>query len=119
MHTLVLKQLQQPTQVERLLHEVVKGVGMVPANAHLIRDHDSVSAAFRRTILQATNLRQTWASWADEHEHVWLFVAEMPLALSRERGTPVLQVDVYREDGEMHETGRWVNSEGKWSRCAD
>jgi hypothetical protein len=118
--TLVLQALQQPTQVERLLHEVVESVGLVPTDAYPIRDRDNLPAAMQRIILRATNLRQCWAYWADGHEHAWLFVAELPLSRSRERGAPVLQLDVYREDGEMHDTGRWVAfSEGTWQRCAD
>jgi hypothetical protein len=116
--TLVLQALQQPTHLEQMLHGVVEGVGLVPADAFPIRDRDSLSAPLQRIFLRAMNLRQSWAAWADEHGHVWLFVAEMPMSLSRERGAPVLQLDVYREDGDMHDTGQWVNHGDNWSRSA-
>lgn len=36
---------------------------------------------------------------------------------SRERGAPVLQVDLYDEAGELKDAGIWVtDQEGKWTR---
>ena len=56
------------------------------------------------------------ACWADSY-HGWLFTCEMSLPLSRERGAPVLQVDLYDEAGELKDTGIWVTDpEGKWTR---
>jgi hypothetical protein len=42
----------------------------------------------------------------------------MSLPLFRERGAPVLQVDLYDEAGELKDAGIWmIDPEGKWSRC--
>jgi hypothetical protein len=42
----------------------------------------------------------------------------MSLPLSRERGAPVLRVDLYDEAAELKDAGVWVtDQEGKWTRC--
>jgi hypothetical protein len=44
----------------------------------------------------------------------------MSLALSRERGAPVLLVNRYAESGELKDAGSWMTDhDGKWRRCAD
>jgi hypothetical protein len=44
----------------------------------------------------------------------------MSLALSRERGMPVLEINDYSEQGELRETGFWTHDkQGSWHRCAD
>jgi hypothetical protein len=44
----------------------------------------------------------------------------MSLALSRERGAPVLQVNRYEESGELKDAGSWMTDhDGTWRRCAD
>jgi hypothetical protein len=43
----------------------------------------------------------------------------MSLALSRECGSPVLDVKVYREDGKLQDSDCWLaDGDGKWRRCA-
>jgi hypothetical protein len=44
----------------------------------------------------------------------------MSLPLSRERGTPVLSINRYGEDGELKDAGAWlVGPDGFWQRCAE
>jgi hypothetical protein len=44
----------------------------------------------------------------------------MSLALSRERGAPVLLVRQYNEDAGITDSGTWrFDAEGAWTRCAD
>jgi hypothetical protein len=43
----------------------------------------------------------------------------MSLALSCERGVPVLLVNAYGEDAELTDSGVWrYDLSGTWSRCA-
>ncbi|HYM42423.1 MAG TPA: hypothetical protein VET46_06615 [Steroidobacteraceae bacterium] len=51
---------------------------------------------------------------------MWLFVCEMSLALSRERGSPVIVVRQYNEDADVTDSGTWrFDTLGAWTRCAD
>jgi hypothetical protein len=118
--TLLQQGLQQPTQVDKLLHEFACTTGELPPDAAPLRDRSELPTALRRLTTMATNVGQSWDAWADGLGHVWLFVGEISLPQSRERGAPVLQVDVYNEVGEMLEAGRWLpDHHGRWRRCAE
>jgi hypothetical protein len=44
----------------------------------------------------------------------------MSLALSRERGAPVLQVSHFGDGGTIEDSGCWMaDQKGKWQRCED
>jgi hypothetical protein len=69
--------------------------------------------------MQAVKVGKMWSCWA-HGKQTWLFTAEMSLPLSRERGAPVLQVDLYRDDGSQRESATLMPDEtGKWQRCPD
>ena len=52
----------------------------------------------------------------DTHE-THLFTREMSLALSRERGTPVLIVNRYNDKAELKHAGGWLaDPKGKWRK---
>ena len=60
------------------------------------------SDVIRDRVLKADREGDSWECWA-EPDLVSLFVAEMSLTLSRERGSPVLRVYRYQSDGQMQE----------------
>lgn len=116
--TLRLRTLQQPSHVERLLENLVSHAELVPPGAHPLRDLASVPRELRSAAIQATKHGRAWSCWEHDFRN-WMFTAEMSLALSRERGRPVLQVDVHDENGFRH-SGLWMaDRDGKWSRCGD
>lgn len=56
----------------------------------------------------------------DERSRQRLFTAEMSVALSRERGAPVLELHAYSEYAELLEAGFWAqDKQGNRQRCAD
>ncbi len=116
--TLRLRSLQQPSHIERLLENLISHSELVPPGAYPVRDLKSVPRELRGTAIQAMEQGRVWSCW--EHtSHNWMFVGEMSLALSRERGRPVLKVDVLDDRG-FRDSGLWMaDRDGKWSRCGD
>jgi hypothetical protein len=116
--TVRLRNLQKPAHIERLLENLVSHTELVPQGAYPVRDLKSVPRELRNIATHATKHGRTWSCW--EHNfHNWMFTAEMSLALSRERGRPVLQVDVHDDRG-FRDSGLWMTDrDGKWSRCGD
>ncbi len=119
METLRLRKIQQPSQVERLLEAYVTRGSFLPEGAYQIRDPEALPSKLRQILTQATGKGEVWACWS-YGVRTWLFTGEMSLPLSRERGTPVLHVNLYAEDGELKEAGTWMAAPaGKWQRCGD
>lgn len=111
--------MQQPSKVDALLREVVRERGALPADAYEIGDLGEVPASLRRIVQIAAHFGRSCSCWKDDRNRHFLFVGEMSLELSRERGVPVLQVDQYGEDGLMSST-KWVaDHQGKWQRCGE
>jgi len=119
LETLRLTKLQQsPSHIKRLLESLVVRARLVPENAYQVRLAAAVPKELRGRAELEDKAGRVWACWA-LGLHAWLFTAEMAFALSRARGTPVLQVDVYDEGG-IKESGLWMhNLDGTWQRCAD
>ena len=117
MESVRLRKIQEPSQLERLLESYVSRGDLIAKDAFQIRATRALSPQLQRVVARATQKGRVWACWADSH-HTWLFTCEMSPPLSRERGAPVLQVEVYDEAGELKESGTWVSDqEGKWLRC--
>lgn len=119
METLRLRTIQQPSRVERLLEAFVTRTSLLPEGAYQIRDPDCLPSDLRRTLIRETEKGHVWGCWA-RGLRTWLFTCELPLASSRERGAPILQVNLYDEVGQLKEAGTWVTDHaGKWHRCAE
>lgn len=119
METLRLRTIRQPSRVERLLEAFVTRTSLLPEGAYQIRDPDSLPSDLRRTLVRETEKGHVWGCWAGGLR-TWLFTCELPLASSRERGAPMLQVKLYDEVGQLKEAGTWVTDHaGKWHRCAE
>jgi hypothetical protein len=118
MHTITLQAVKHPSRLGVLLRELVRSFDIVPQEAYEMAARDNLPPALRRVAVCAEHLDACWACWIDENGQVWFFVGELPMALSREHGKPVLQLDRYGEDGLILETSRWLQAAGKWSRLS-
>jgi hypothetical protein len=119
METLRLQRIQRPSRVEQLLELFVVRMNRVTQRAYQIRDPSGLSGILQDLVRQARGKHKVWSAWTDDH-NTWLFMAEMSLPLSRERGIPVLEIHVYSEHGELQEAGIWAQDKlGTWHRCAD
>jgi hypothetical protein len=117
--TLRLRKLQQAqAHIERLLEALVRRGNLVPESAWQIRDPKALPKELKKVASEATKQGRVWSCWALKF-HTWLITGDMPLALSRERGTPVLRVDIYDDNG-LKDSGLWTpDRDGKWKRCAE
>jgi hypothetical protein len=119
METLKLRQIQHPTKIQRLLESYISRAAILPRGAYQIRTVDSIPKELRGFVTRASKLGKTWSCWTQGIQ-TWLFTAEMSFALSRERGAPVLQIDLYGDDGLLRESATLTTDPtGKWCRCAD
>jgi len=119
METKRLRVIQQPSRVERLLDAYITRGNAVPEDAYQIRDPAALPSCLRGIVLQAAQEGRVWACWAYGPQ-IWFFTAEMSLALSRERGAPVLLVNRYTEDAELTDAGSWVvDPDSQWRRCGE
>jgi len=113
-----LRAVQQPSRVERLLVSFASNAGIVGEGSYLVRNPKVMTPLLQRMIAEAAGKGHAWCCWTDD-ARVWLITGELSLALSRECGSPVLDVRVYREDGALADSDCWlVDQDGKWRRCA-
>ena len=91
---------------------------LVPDGAYRIRDPASVPKELQKVASIASSPGRNWSCWAQGFRH-WLFIGEMSLSLSRERGAPVMLVDIYDEEG-LKESSSWApDRDGAWERCPE
>jgi hypothetical protein len=82
----------------------------------MVRDQRLMPAALQGVIFRAMRKDRAWCAWKD-NSRIWLLTCEMLLDPSRERGSPVLNVHLYGEDGELKDSASWaVDNDGKWCR---
>jgi hypothetical protein len=119
METVKLRGIQEPNRVGRLLEAYIARCGLLPDGSYRVRDLRGLPMSVRAVITRATEAGQVWSCW-ERGPRVWLFICEMSLPQSRERGTPVLLVHRYGDDAELKDSGSWkFDPLGTWSRCAD
>jgi hypothetical protein len=104
--------------IDRLLQSLIKYLDLVPIDADAVHDYSELPSDWlKEVVLAAPGAGRNWRGWMDNRLRVWLFVAELSLALSRRLGAPVLQVNFYRESG-LQERAFWsVDRHSKWRRC--
>lgn len=118
METVRLLAIQQPSRIERLLVAFALRSGIMTPDAYMLRDQRAVPAVLQGVIFQAMRKNRAWCAWKD-NSRIWLLTCEMLLERSREHGSPVLDVQLYSEDGELKDSDSWtVDKEGKWCRGA-
>ncbi len=93
--------------------------GLMTTDAYMVRDKSAMPAVLQGLIFQAVGKGLTWCCWTDK-SRTWLLTGDMPLHLSRVRGTPVLDVRLYGEEGQLKDSGSWfLDEEGQWRRGAE
>lgn len=118
METLRLRRIQEPSRVERLLAAYISRTHL-PEDAYQIRDPSELPQCLRLVLTRAIGEGQVWSCWA-QGSRLWLYTCHMSLPLSRERGFPVIEVQLYAENAELKESGIWrYDPLGTWIRCAD
>jgi hypothetical protein len=118
MQTMKLRAYQRPSGLELLLDSLVTSQNWVSADAPHVADRSELSSALQRLAIQASKGEGTWRAWVS-HDGVRLFVTEMSMALSRERGCPALNVRYYNDQARLQSYTMWVQStDGAWQRCA-
>jgi len=118
METVRLRAMQQPSRVERLLVAFALRSGIMNPDAFMVRDQRAVPAVLQGVIFQAMRNDRAWCAWRDA-SRISLLTCEMLLEPSRAYGSPVLNVQLYDEDGELKDSDSWVvDREGKWRRGA-
>ena len=116
MHTVKLRQVQEPSSVKRLLESFVSRTHFFADGSHQVSDPRELPPNVRAILSRASAQGQAWSCWA-RGSQIWLFTGEMSLPLSRERGTPVLLVRRYGEDAELQDSGAWrYDALGAWGR---
>lgn len=117
METQRLRNIQSPECVDRLLAALILRAPLVPEGSHQVRDIGALPAVLGEVIRKAQSVGRLWQAWTCT-QRTWLYTAELLFASSRERGSPVLDVRAYGEDGELDDAGIWVCDRlGKWVRC--
>jgi hypothetical protein len=118
METVRLRAIQQPSRIERLLVAFALRSGIVNPDGHMLRDQRAVPAVLQSVIFQAMRRDRAWCAWR-YNSRIWLLTCEMLLERSREHGSPVLDVQLYDESGELKDSAWWlVDREGEWRRGA-
>ena len=100
MHTVMLRAMQLPSQTERLLESLLESLKLVPEDA-LPLYWSELPSALRQIVRHATAEGQVCCCWMGPGLHVWCFIGELSLELSRKHGVPVLHMKYYRESGLM------------------
>jgi len=112
----LLCKVQRVSKVSELLESYISQSNVVPTGSYQIHAPSSVPREVRKVLNQAVKEGQTWSCWA-HGSHTWLFTCNMSRLLSREHGTPVLQVSLYGDDGGLRDCGTWrPDQHGKWCR---
>lgn len=120
METLRLRRIQEPSRVERILDAYISRTSSLPDDAYQIRDPSNLPKNLQALLARGIKEGHVWSCWACDPQHFWLFTCHMSLALSRERGAPVILVQVFGEDGELRDSGTWrFDPRENWTRCAD
>lgn len=94
MQTQRLRTLVDPRQARLLLESYVANAGALPAAAYQQSDTARLPLAFQERAEQAEAQGSIWSAWAHS-SNVWLFVGQLNLNRARERGQPVLEIEVY------------------------
>jgi hypothetical protein len=101
--TLRLRTIQKPNLCEQSVDACVRSRKMVPHDAVRLTSLSELTIPLRR--LARTNAlaeSAVWLAWSDDGP-IWFVTGTISLALSRERGRPVLQMRVYNRDGALEE----------------
>lgn len=119
METLRLRLMQEPSRVKRLLEAYISRSSNLPDGSYQIRDPSELPPCLRVVIGRALEEGAVWSCWA-RGSQLWLYTCHMSLERSRERGAPIILLQVYGADAELKGSGAWrFDPLGMWVRCPD
>jgi hypothetical protein len=109
-----LRTLQAPSALEALLGSLVVHQNWVTTESPRIFERNDLPLALKKLTIKAVKGDGAWLAWTS-YDGIRLFIAEMPLDLSRERGHPVLKVSYYNDKAQLLKFSVWVQlREGGW-----
>jgi len=94
MKTQRLRTLTDPRQAQLLVDSYVASAANLPASAQRQSDLARLPLAFQERAEKAESDGSVWSAWTSGSE-AWLFIGQLNLSRARERGHPVLELEVY------------------------
>jgi len=119
METRRLQVLIDPRQAQVLLDSYVATAGKLPAAARKQSDLARLPLALQDRAEYAETQGSVWSAWTHGPD-AWLFIGQLNLNRARERGQPVLELEVF--DYERRTKNRVValrHSSGCWQHLQD
>ena len=118
METQRLRTVQHPARVGDLLDSLLGTQQMIPPGLIRVVSASLLPAPLRVLSRCIERRDGAWRAWTDG-ARVWFFEALLSLALSRERGKPVIQLKEYDEVGDLERVMTFVSTAAHgWQRCA-
>jgi hypothetical protein len=118
MQTMKLRAYQRSGRLETSLDSLVRSQKWAPPEGVRITDRTALSAVLQKLAIKATKSSEgAWAAWRCQ-DGVRMFVIEMPLELSRERGCPTFTVTYYDDNGRLQRYSLWLHqADETWQQC--
>src|SRR5882724_11179702 len=118
METGRLRTIELPDRASALLESFVWSRRTIPGTADRINSIPELTPALQKLAKDGEAGENVWSAWGVGLK-IWFFLAITSLTLARERRRPVLHISVYDENGEMTESGTYVESlNAGWQQCA-
>ncbi len=116
MQTERLRTIQHPGRVGDLLESLIESRQVVPPGLTRVASATALSSPLRLLSRAVERRDSIWRAWTDG-ARVWFFEALFALALSRERGKPVIELREYDEMGEIMRVMTFVSTSAHgWQR---
>ena len=109
METRRLRTLNDPREAQLLLESYVASAAKLPAAAQQQSDLARLPLAYQERVEKAESDGSVWGAWTHGPE-AWLFIGQLNLNRARERGRPVLEVEIY--DYERRTKSRVITMRG-------
>jgi hypothetical protein len=117
METMRMRAIQNPGDAEVLLDSFVRQEGHLPRDVRRLVKTSELTPSLEKLAHRSLDDGYVWRAWTDDRA-MWMWIGEMSLARSRERGLPVMEVWRYDEFAQMEERGTFVRvSQDRWQRC--
>jgi hypothetical protein len=116
MDTTRLQRIQDPRETEYLLAGSARSHNLLPPESVRITSPAELTRPLRRLITLAEATGRSWLAWS-VGLRLWLLTGAPSLELARERGRPVLQLQLFDEDGGLSDSWSCVcTTSGEWAR---
>ena len=119
METRRLRTLIDPREAQLLLDSYVASAAKLPASAYEQSNLARLPLAFQERVEKAESDGSVWSAWTHGPE-AWLFIGQLNLNRARERGRPVLELEIY--DYERRTKSRVITlrgANGSWQLVND